>query len=36
MINIPPELREKLKVKEKELEKAILDLKEFAKKDLIG
>ncbi len=32
--NIPPELREKLKGKEDELEKAILALREFAKKDL--
>jgi len=32
--NIPEELRDKLKGKEKELEKAILALKEYAKKDL--
>lgn len=32
--NIPGELRAKLKGKEKELEKAVLELKEYAKKDL--
>lgn len=32
--NIPPELKAKLKGKEKDLERAILELKEYAKKDL--
>ena len=35
MINkVPESLRDKLKGKEKELEKAVLVLKEYAKKDL--
>ena len=32
--NIPESLRSKLEGKEEELKKAILELKEFAKKDL--
>ena len=37
MINhIPQSLKAKLKCKEKELEKAVLELKEYAKKDLKG